>query len=401
MAWHTGDMTLALGTSASALRELNRQRVVAAVRELARASRPDLERVTGLSRGTVASIVTELTHDGILRWIDEPASRTGAQGRPPALITLAAPAGLAVAVDVGHAHVRVAVGDAEGALVEERFSELRPGILGPEMLAVAARLVAEVTAAQKLTPQDVRGATLGLPTPLDTAGTPVTRRFRGLDLAQSAGLAGLTSRVFVMNDADLGALGEAAFGAARGVSDFIFVKMSLGLGAGLMLGGRLYRGSGGLAGNLGHVRVRDDGDVCRCGNRGCLETLVSVRSLIAALQPAHPDRELTLPDLFDLVAGGDPGAHRLVQDAGRAVGRALAAIINVLNPAAIVVGGSLSALGEPLLTGLRESIWRYGQPAAVADLSVQKAECGERAEVLGGVALALGVVETTASTSRT
>lgn len=194
-----------------------------------------------------------------------------------------------------------------------------------------------------------------------------------------------------MNDADLGALGEAAFGAARGLTDFIFVKMSDGLGAGLVLGGRLHRGSRGIAGNIGHVRVRDDGNVCICGNRGCLETLVSAQSLVAALQPAHPEQELTLADLFRFVAAGDPGAERLVEDAGRAVGRTLADVINVLNPAAIVVGGRLSGLGEPLLAGLRESIWRYSRPAAVAGLSVLQAQSGERAEVLGGLALAHGV----------
>ena len=149
--------------------------------------------------------------------------------------------------------------------------------------------------------------------------------------------------------------------------------------------------SRGIAGNIGHVRVRDDGNVCICGNRGCLETLVSARGLVAALQPAHPEQELTIADLFRFVTAGDPGAERLVEDAGRAVGRTLADVVNVLNPAAIVVGGRLSGLGELLLAGMRESIWRYSRPAAVAGLSVLRAERGERAEVLGGLALAHGV----------
>jgi predicted NBD/HSP70 family sugar kinase len=386
-------MSAVLGTAPSVLRELNRQRVAAAVRELDTASRAELERVTGLSRGTVASIVAELQRDGILRPAGESNGRRRVQGRPPTRLTLGTPAGLAVAVDVGHAHVRVVVGDAVGTVVDERVSALSPGLTPADTLAVAGTLAAEVMRARQLTPPDIRGATLGLPTSLDTAGRPVSR-FRGLDPVRCAGLTGLTTRIFVMNDADLGALGEVAFGAARGLRDFIYVKMSHGLGAGLFLGGRLYRGSAGLAGNIGHVRTRDDGDVCICGNRGCLETLVSVRSLLAALQPAHPEQVLALTDLFRLVADGDPGAQRLVQDAGRAVGRTLADVINVLNPAAIVVGGSLSGLGDPVLTGVRESIWRYSRPAAVAGLQVLQAGCGERAETLGGLALAHGVVET-------
>jgi predicted NBD/HSP70 family sugar kinase len=394
LGWQTCIVTQVVsGKAASTLRELNRQRIVAAVRSMNTASRADLERATGLSRGTVAVIVDQLRRDGVLRPAGELDGRRRVHGRPPMLVALAAPAGFAVAVDVGHTHVRVAVGDAQGTVVEERVAALGHGLKGTDALAAAAALVAEVSQAQQLTERGVSGATLGLATALDAAGRPVAPRFRGLDVARCSGLAGLAARVSVMNDADLGALGEAAFGAGRGVRDFIFVKMSHGLGAGLVLGGRLYRGSAGLAGNLGHVRVRDDGDVCACGNRGCLQTLVSVRSLVAALQPAHPDQELALADLLRLVSDGDPGAQRLVQDAGRAVGRTLADLVNVLNPAAIVVGGSLGGLGEPVLAGLRESIWRYSGPAAVAALEVLPAQCSERAQVLGGLALAHGVVE--------
>jgi predicted NBD/HSP70 family sugar kinase len=375
------------------LREFNRHKVIAALRRLDAASRADLSRVTGLSRGTVASIVADLQREGVLRAGGRRDVPTSGPGRPPALLALAPPAGLAVGVDVGHSHVRVVVGDAEGAVVEERSADLSAGMAPGDMLAAAADLVEEIKTAQNLTARDVMAATLGLPTPMDLDGQPVTPRFRGLDLAECTGLAQLTTRIDVMNDADLGALGEAAFGAARGIDDFVFVKMSHGLGAGLVLGGRLYRGSDGLAGNIGHVRVREDGNVCICGNRGCIETLVSADSLVAALQPAHPEGDLSVADLFRLVRDGDIGARRLVSDAGGIVGRTLGEIINVLNPSAIVVGGSLSALGEPLLLGIQASVSRYSQPAASARLNVVRAECGERAEVLGALAVALGLVD--------
>ena len=375
------------------LRELNRRRVIAALRELDAASRADLSRVTGLSRGTVASIVADLQREGVLRAGGARDMPMSGPGRPPALLTLAPPAGLAVAVDLGHRHVRVVAGDAEGVVLEERLSDLPPAMPASDMLAATADLVAELATAQNLGPRDVVAATLGLPTPMDLDGQPMTPRFRGLDLAESSGLARLTSRIFFMNDADLGALGEAAFGAARGIDNFVFVKLSHGLGAGLVLGGRLFRGSAGLAGNIGHVRVREEGNVCICGNRGCLETLVSADSLVAALQPAHPDGDLSVADLFRLVRDGDIGAWRLVSDAGAMVGRILGEIVNVLNPSAIVVGGSLSALGEPLLQGIQASVSRYSQPIAAARLEVVRAECGERAEALGGLAVALGLVD--------
>ena len=379
------------GGSVDTVREFNRQRILAALRANDVVSRADLCRSTGLSRNTVASIVADLQRDGFVRETERTNGRIGGRGRPAALLTLAPAAGLAVAVDVGHGHVRVGVGDATGALVDERFRELPEGVAPRAALAAAADLVAEVTAAQDLLGRGVVGAVLGLPAPVDIDGRPATRRFDGIDPPAFVGLTALSSRVFVRNDGDLGALGEAHFGAGRGIDDLVYVKVSHGIGAGLVLGRQLYRGSRGLAGDLGHVRVREDGDVCRCGNRGCLETLVSMPALVAALRPAHPGRTLTATDLFDLVRDGDAGALVLVTDAGRTIGRTLAGVVNVLNPAAIVVGGTLSALGEPLVTGIRESIERYSQRIARVDLRVLRGECGDRAELLGGLALALGL----------
>jgi len=168
----------------------------------------------------------------------------------------------------------------------------------------------------------------------------------------------------------------------------VYVMMSSGLGAGLVLGGRLYHGASGIAGELGHVQVRPDGAVCRCGNRGCLETIASTGALLALLEPAHgPD--LTVRGLLDLVDGGDIAARRLINDAGRAVGRTLADLCNHLNPAAIIVGGDLSAAGESLLEGIREAVDRFALPGAAQAVEVKAGVLGDRAEVLGALAVVI------------
>jgi predicted NBD/HSP70 family sugar kinase len=385
------------GSAAEALRALDRQRILAAARSLGAASRADLGQATGLSRGTVASIVNELCRDGTLRLAGEPSARAGARGRPPALLSLAPPSGLALVADIGHRHARVVVGQADGTLIEERIAAFPPDPGPADSLAVAARLVTEVVGAQRLTPDTLTGAVLSLPASLDPDGRPLTPRYRGLEVARLAGLAGLGVRVSVGNDANLAALGEAAFGAGRGLSDFLYVKMSRGIGAGLVLGGRLYQGSRGMAGNVGHLRVRDDGARCRCGNRGCLETLVSAQTLVDALRGAHGNQKLGLADLLRLAADGDPEAEKLAMQAGQETGKVLAAVINAFNPATVLVGGCLSPLGKPLLEGLRQSIARYGQPVAVTGLNVLRATCGQRAEVLGGLAVAHDLVATTAA----
>lgn len=382
------------GRGPGALRELDRQRVLAAVRSLGAASRTDLKLATGLSRGTVASIVAELSREGLLRTASGPGVRTGFRGRPPVLLSLAPPAGLAVVVAIGHEHALVAVGNSAGTLVEEQIAAFPPSPTAVDTLNVAARLLGDVVRARQLSARNVKGAVLSLPASLSPSGEPVTPRYRGMDVARLVGLTDLGVRVSVLNDANVAALGEAVFGAGRGLSDFVYVKMSHGIGAGLVIGGRLYQGSRGLAGNIGHLRVRDNGETCRCGNRGCLETLVSAQSLIAALNSAHHDMELGLTDFLRLAADGDPDAQRLARLAGHETGRVLAAVINAFNPTAVLVGGCLSPLGDPMLTGLRDSIMRYGQPAAVAGLNVLQAVCGQRAEALGGLAYAHRLLET-------
>jgi predicted NBD/HSP70 family sugar kinase len=198
--------------------------------------------------------------------------------------------------------------------------------------------------------------------------------------------------VEVDNDANLGALGELWFGAARGLADVVYLKVSSGIGAGFVLDGSVYRGSTGNAGEIGHVLVRPEGAVCRCGKRGCLESVASAPALVELLRPTHGP-ELTVPGLIDLVAAGDLGALRVVDDAGRAIGRVLADLCDLLNPEAIVVGGDLAVAGEPFLAAIRQVIDRRALPAAARAVDVRPAELGNRAEVLGALALVIGNTE--------
>jgi predicted NBD/HSP70 family sugar kinase len=192
--------------------------------------------------------------------------------------------------------------------------------------------------------------------------------------------------ILVDNDANLGALAEAAFGAAQDASDLIYLKVSSGIGAGLILNGRLYRGAAGLAGELGHILVDPEGVVCRCGNRGCLETLAATGALVDLLRRSHGD-DVTVAAILALAHDGDVGCRRVIADAGRAIGQAVAMLLNVLNPELLVVGGDLAAAGDLLLDGVRESIARAALPSAAQAAGVVAGVLGERAQVLGAIAL--------------
>ena len=383
------------------VRDYNRGRVLAALRSADPLSRAEVGRATGLARATISSIVAELVGAGLVEEVAAAASP--GRGRPTRLLQLVPPRGVALSVDLGHSHVRALVADSAGVAVVERVARFRPHLPVSDAVDLAAGVVAEVVAAARLGPGALVAATLGIAAPVDREGRVRSHAFvAACSPAERLGLTVVTDRVLVRNDADLGAVGEACYGAGRGVDEFVYLTVGSGVGAGLVLGGRLYRGRGGFAGDIGHVRARDDGQVCRCGNRGCLETLVSVEGLLAALRPAHPGRTLTVTDFLELMRSGDPGTRLLVADAGRTIGRTVADLVTMLNPSAVLVGGGLSALGEPLLKGIEESIARYSQPIASSGLVVRRSHCGERAEVLGGIALAFGLVQEheSASSSR-
>jgi predicted NBD/HSP70 family sugar kinase len=377
--------------SLESLRRLNRLRVIDALRADRMISRADIARRTGLSRSTVSSLVADLQADGLVVERGEPATAHGDQGgRPPILLSFDASAGAAVGIDFGHRHLRVAVADLASTVLAERRVTMDTDHAAHDGLNAAAGLVAEVLADAGVDRSRVVGAGMGLPGPIDQSSGLVD------SAAILPGWAGVAAAeemqrrlglpVAVDNDANLGALAEAAFGAARDASDLIYIKVSSGIGAGLILNGRLYRGTAGLAGELGHVLVDPDGLVCRCGNRGCLETLAASGALVDLLRRSH-GTDLTVADMLRLARDGDLGCQRVIADAGRAIGHAVAQLLNVLNPEIVVVGGDLAAAGDLLLDGVRESIGRAALAGAASSARLVAGVLGDRAQVLGAVAL--------------
>jgi predicted NBD/HSP70 family sugar kinase len=382
-------------SSPSKIRELNQVRVLDALRQRGAASRSDLASVTGLSRATVATLVSGLQAQGLVveRASDPDGSR--GRGRRPTLLELDSSAGVALGVDFGHRHVRVAVADLSSAVLGERYVPVDVDSAGIAALDAAAQLVGEVLDEAGVGRSRVIGAGMGLPGPIDRrtgAVSPpvILPGWTGID-----GRAELEDRLGVHveldNDANLGALAEVTYGAGRGHTDVVYVKYASGIGAGIVLGGRIHRGVIGISGEIGHVQARADGEVCACGNRGCLQTAIATDALLESLRPIHG--EVGVPELLDLVASGDHGARRIVTDAGRTMGRVLSNVCNLLNPAAVVIGGDLSALGDPLLAGIRESIDRYSLPGAAQTVDVALGMLGDRAEVLGALALVIGDTE--------
>lgn len=373
--------------SQSSLHRANLERVVRAVRLAGSLTQAEIARSTGLSAATVSNIVRELRDNGTVQ-----VTPTSSGGRRARSVALSGDAGIVVGVDFGHSHLRVAVGNLAHQVLAEQSEPIDVDASASQGFDRAEQLVARLVESTGISPEKVLGVGLGVPGPIDVesgalGSTAILPGWSGINPRQEMSDR-LGVPVQVDNDANLGALGELVWGGGRGVKDLAYIKVASGVGAGLVIDGRIYRGPGGTAGEIGHITLDESGPVCRCGNRGCLETFTAARYVLELLRGSHGEG-LTVPRMVQLAREGDPGCRRVTGDVGRHIGMGVASLCNLLNPSRIVLGGDLAEAGELVLGPIRESVSRYAIPSAAQRLSVVPGALGARAEVLGALALVL------------
>lgn len=374
-------------------RRVGRTRLLAQLASSGTASRADLARATGLAPSTVTSLVAGLIEEGLVT--EAESVGPGGIGRPGQLIRLGRGAGAVLGVDLGRHHLKVAVADLSHTLLARREAGKVTAQDAAADLAMVKEHVDAALAEAGVALSEVLAVGVGLPGPVHTSGelgdSTILPGWVGVKASEAFEEA-LGVHVQVDNDANLGALGESRWGAGAGVRDLVYLKVSTGVGAGLVVDGRLYRGAGHTAGEIGHTVLDPGGPVCRCGNRGCLEMYAGSEPILAALQASHP--ELTdLGAVVERALEGDPGCRRVVADAGRAIGSALAAVCNILNPARVVVGGTLGGAGDVLLDPMREAVHGGSIRSAAMDVEILPAGLGSDSELMGSLALALAQVE--------
>ena len=297
-----------------------------------------------------------------------------------------------IGIDFGKRHLRVAAADLSHAIIAEAERPMRTDEPAESGLQTAVELVDEVLGEAGLSRAEVIGVGLGLPGPIDmrsgrVGSSSILPGWVGVRAAEALA-SRLNLPVRVDNDANLGALAELNWGAATGYRNAAYLKASTGIGAGLIVDGRLFHGAGGMAGEIGHTIIQEQGPFCRCGKRGCLETLAGAASLVELLRGTH-GADLRHQQLLHAAADGDSVARRVLADAGRYIGTAVATLCDLLNPELIVVGGELCAAGDVLLDPLREQVHRHAIPATARGLEIVPGVLGPRAELLGALALVL------------
>ncbi len=283
--------------------------------------------------------------------------------------------------------MRVLLGNMAGDIVAERLAQLAPSTPMEDVVATAAHEIDTIVAAHPGV--HPLGACAGLAGPLSPSTGQIVlptllAEWFGVDAAEVLTQA-LGMPVILENDANLGAIAEAHVHPSEG--DLVYIKAGTGVGAGIILDGRLRRGVSNTAGEIGHVPVDPRGEVCRCGNRGCVETVASVSAIMSA--PSVRFLAATsIDEVVDWAIAGDVSCTRVLADAGAALGIAAAIACTVLNPGHIVVGGPIMRAGEIVLGPLRDSLLRHTVPSASDATRVSASVYGDRAPGVGALILA-------------
>lgn len=356
--------------------------VLSLIRDGRALTRGDVRELTGLSRMTVTQRLDALLESGIIVEGDT-TEATGGRRRRSLVFNTSQSHVLVAAVET--THTRIAVTDLGGAVLCEDHIEV-PVESGPsEVLDRIAAALAVLMGEHDLTAAGLCGVGLSLPGPVDPetgrpSQPPILPGWDAYPVAEhlQAGLPGVP--VLTANDADAAALGEYAAGFSH-VRSLCLVKVSTGIGTGVVIDGRSYTGVDGGAGDIGHVRVSPRSDArCQCGMQGCLAAVASGRAVAAELTElgleAYSGREVR-----ELLAAGNAEAARLTQQAGRRIGEVMATVVCLLNPEVVLIGGALAS--APLLAGIRETLYRLALPRATRHMTLHLGALGEDAAIAG------------------
>jgi predicted NBD/HSP70 family sugar kinase len=352
-------------------------------------SRAELVALTGASRNTISARVDQLIAANLLQ---EGGRGWSTGGRPPTILRFNSRAGCVLAVDLGVTSVDVAVADLSAQVLATAGHPIDIAEGPGPVLAEADRLAREVLAEAGLTPGDVCAVGVGVPGPVEfstgrPSHPPIMPGWH--DHPIPSAFSRYECPVYVDNDVNVMALGEIGVGGPP--QDVLVVKVGTGIGCGVIVEGRVYRGAQGSAGDIGHIHVPLPGGrtvVCRCGNENCLEAIAGggalLRDAVAVGLPVTTTREVV-----ELAARGEGAALELVRDAGRTIGTVLASLVNFFNPHRIVMTGGVAQAGLPLLAGIREAVYRRAMPLAARSLEITVSDAPEMSGRIGAALMAI------------
>ncbi|MCP3867950.1 MAG: ROK family protein [Gammaproteobacteria bacterium] len=361
-------------------------------------SRAEIARLAGLSPSTVSEIISEILPLGLVAEVGSGQSRGG---RRPILLDFQDQSCVIIGVEMGASHICVALTDLRGNILFWNCCN-HPVREDPE--GTRARIMSlckECMAPSVVGGRPLVGIGVGVPCPVDPADPKQLSKVvlpawdGSLDLQELSDYFGVP--IMVDNDANLGALAERWWGAGRDVDDFAYIKVATGIGCGHVIGGEIYRGATGVAGEIGHMSLDPYGKLCVCGLRGCLATFIGGSALVdrtAELLPMHTSSalmgcDLTIENIEKAALAGDSLAIRVVRDAANHLGVAVAGLLNIMNPSLVVIGGDLATLGDLLIFPLRKMVQQRTLVSSMAAAEIIASQVGHQSVALGASTLVL------------
>ncbi|MFN8195790.1 MAG: ROK family protein [Nocardioidaceae bacterium] len=363
-------------------------------------TRGEAVRLTGLSRTAVNQRLEVLLAARVLQPI---GSSAGGVGRPADRFGVNPGRGVLLVADAGATGLRLALTDMLAAVVEESYRPIDITAGPAAVLASVGAGFTELLARHDRSPGDVLGIGIDVPGPVDHATgrvvhPPIMTGWHDFDIPAHL-RAAYDCPVIVEKDVNAMAFGEQRI-AHPDTGELIFVKLGTGIGTGLVIGGEIYRGADGAAGDVGHIPLSnadDDAEVptCRCGNLGCIEAYAGGWALVRDLEELGHDVS-SVDDVVRLTLDRHPDAVRLVRSAATIVGTAVSDLVNIMNPRVIVLGGQLAAVEDLLFAGIREVVYRRSLPLATRELSILPTHLNAGAGIHGLARLALDEVHSIA-----
>jgi glucokinase-like ROK family protein len=366
--------------------------------------RAEIARRLDLTRAAVTAIVDDLLAVGIIRESERIVSQSG---RPPVVLEIDPSHGYVVGIDFGASHISLLVADLGAHILDE--IEIPLDIQAGPIICLdqADRLLQEILAKTKLEIKDILAIGVGVPGPIvSDAGMvlappimPGWDRFPIRDTLEKK----WGRPVTLNNDAELGALGEWAAGAGRGESNLAYIKVGTGIGCGLLIDGKIYRGISGSAGEIGHLTLDENGPLCACGNYGCLEAFSGGRAIAQQAMDAiksgrrtglasfQSNGTITAQQVATAARKGDLVAQQILSQAGAHIGIAIAGLVNIFNPGMVIIGGGVSQNGDIILEPIRQVVNRRSLPAATRVVRITTAMLGRRSSSIGAVIQALTI----------
>lgn len=366
-------------------------------------SRAELARQMVLTRSAISTIIDDFKSIGL---VDESELGPAAGGRRPILLAINPQYGYVVGIDMGATHLGIILTDFSAHVIEEIEYPFYVSD-GPQVcLTKIDQHIQELLSRSKLDINQISGIGMGVPGPVvvkagEVSSPPIMPGWDGYPIRNHLETLWHVP-VSIGNDAELGALGEWAYGAGRGETNLAYIKVGTGVGAGLLLDGRVYRGTTGSAGEIGHITIQVNGPLCTCGNHGCLETMAGgqaiariAREAIQAgrrtqLAASAPEKIMAV-DVAAAAQRGDLVAQQIITDAGTYIGIALASLVNLFNPGMIVIGGGVSQLGDLLLEPIRRTVMERSLHSAAKVVRITSAVLGRRASSMGAVVQAINL----------